>query len=128
MKAMWILAAASMLAAPSTRAQAADAPVTVVVTVPTPGTFSRDVVEAGIRKSVPDYRRVPGLVRKYFTIGEGTFGGVYLFENRRSAEQWFNDAWHTRVHATYGAAATVVYYDVPVVLDNGPVPAGVLAP
>jgi hypothetical protein len=104
-------------------AQTTSTPVTVVVSIPIPAGAPRGVIEAGIRKAVPDYRRVPGLLRKYFTIGEGEFGGVYLFASRAAAQAWFGDAWRARVAATYHAPATVTYYDVPVVLDNAPVPA-----
>jgi len=102
-------------------------PVTVVVNVPAPPGAPRALIEAGIRKSVPQYRQVPGLLRKYFTIGEGTFGGVYLFASRAAAETWFDDAWHKRVVATYGRDGTVTYYDVPVVLDNAEIPASAQA-
>lgn len=101
--------------------------VTAIVNVPTPPGAPRALIEGGIRKSVPQYRRVPGLLRKYFTIGEGSFGGVYLFASRAAAESWFDDAWHKRVIATYGRDGTVTYYDVPVVLDNAAVPASAMA-
>ena len=102
-------------------------PVAVVVSIPTPPSAPRAYVEAGMRKAVPDYRRVPGLLRKYFTIGEGDFGGVYLFSSRAAAQSWFGDAWKARVAATYKATATLTYFDVPVVLDNAPVPAAAQA-
>lgn len=125
------LVAAAPLALISTGALAQTAvtpsPVTIVVNIPTPPGAPRALIEGGIRKSVPQYRKVPGLLRKYFTIGEGTFGGVYLFASRAAAERWFNEAWHKRVIATYGRDGTVTYYDVPVVLDNAKVPASATA-
>ena len=102
-------------------------PISVVVEIPTPAGAPRARIEQGIRDSVPQYRKVPGLLRKYFTIGDGTFGGVYLFESREAAQAWFGPAWRARVQATYGAPAKVTYFDVPVVLDNAAVPAGALA-
>lgn len=119
------LAAAVTLAAVPANAQT-DAPVAVVVSVPTPPGAPRALIEAGITKSVPQYRQVPGLLRKYFTIGAGDFGGVYLFASRAAAQGWFNDAWSRRIVSTYGAPATVTYYDVPVALDNAALPAFVI--
>ncbi len=104
------------------------APVAVVVSIATPPGAPRALIEGGIRKAVPDYRRVPGLLRKYFTIGDGNFGGIYLFVSRVAAEGWFNAAWKARVTATYKSDATLTYYDVPVVLDNAPVPVSTQAP
>ena len=128
---MCVLIAATVLSLVSTAALAQPvtpaSPVAVVVNVPTPPGAPRTLIEGGIRKSVPQYRQVPGLLRKYFTIGEGNLGGVYLFASRAAAEGWFNNAWHKRVIATYGRDGTVTYYDVPVVLDNAAVPASALA-
>lgn len=103
-------------------------PVAVVVEVPTPAGAPRALIERGILASVPQYRAVPGLLRKYFTIGADDFGGVYLFASRAAADAWFTEAWRARVVTTYGKPATMTYYDVPVVLDNADVPASAVAP
>ena len=92
--------------------------VAVSVSIPTPAGVPRATVEAGMARSVPTYAAVPGLIRKYFTIGQADFGGLYLFRDRASAQAWFSDAWRTRVVATYGAQLTVTYFDVPLVVDN----------
>jgi hypothetical protein len=40
------------------------------------------------RKSAPNYRGVPGLVRKYYLYGDDqTGGGVYLWDSRDAAER-----------------------------------------
>ena len=109
-------------------ALAVDAPpVAVVVEIPTPSGAPRAVIEAGIKRAVPDYRQVPGLITKYFTIGDGSFGGVYLFTTRAAATTWFGEAWRARVEKTYGVPASLTYFDVPVVLNNAPVPASMAA-
>lgn len=113
---------------PPTVPAAYTGPVAVVVTVPLPAGAPRSVIEAGIQRSVPQYRQVPGLLRKYFTIGDTSFGGVYLFTTRAAAEAWFNAAWHSRIVATYGHDGETVYFDVPVVLDNAEVPTSAQAP
>jgi hypothetical protein len=92
--------------------------VAVSVSVPTPAGLPRATVEAGMARSAPTYAAVPGLIRKYFTIGQADFGGLYLFRDRASAQTWFSDAWRARVVATYGAQPTVTYFDVPLVVDN----------
>ncbi|WP_425230648.1 YdhR family protein [Sphingomonas sp.] len=92
--------------------------VAVSVSIPTPAGVPRATVEVGMARSVPTYAAVPGLIRKYFTIGQADFGGLYLFRDRASAQAWFTDAWRARVVATYGAQPTVTYFDVPLVVDN----------
>jgi hypothetical protein len=118
-----IAAAAAMLLPTLSTAQtppvvAPSVQVAVSVSVPTPAGVPRATVEAGMARSVPTYAAVPGLIRKYFTIGQADFGGLYLFRDRASAQAWFNDAWRARVVATYGAQPTVTYFDVPLVVDN----------
>jgi hypothetical protein len=118
-----IAAAAAMLLSTLSTAQtptvvAPSVQVAVSVSVPTPAGVPRATVEAGMARSVPTYAAVPGLIRKYFTIGQADFGGLYLFRDRASAQTWFSDAWRARVVATYGAQPTVTYFDVPLVVDN----------
>lgn len=99
------------VAAPSTQ-------VAVSVSIPTPPGAPRAVVEAGMAKAAPTYAKVPGLIRKYFTIGQTDFGGMYLFRDRSSAQAWFSDAWRAKAATTYGAQPTVTYFDVPLIVDN----------
>ena len=118
-----IVAAAAMLlpthsTAQSNTAVAPSVQVAVSVSVPTPAGLPRATLETGMARSAPTYAAVPGLIRKYFTIGQADFGGLYLFRDRASAQAWFSDAWRTRVMATYGAQPTVTYFDVPLVVDN----------
>ena len=94
------------------------AQVAVSVSVPTPAGLPRATIEAGMARSAPTYAAVPGLIRKYFTIGQADFGGLYLFRDRAAAQAWFSDAWRARVVATYGTQPTVTYFDVPLVVDN----------
>lgn len=119
-----IIAAAAAVLLP-TLANAQTPPVTipaaqvaVSVSVPTPAGLPRAAIEAGMARSAPTYAAVPGLIRKYFTIGQADFGGLYLFRDRAAAQAWFSDAWRARVVATYGTQPTVTYFDVPLVVDN----------
>lgn len=110
----------SMLAATlvATAVPAAAQQVAVLVVVPSPPGVPRERIEAGMRASVPDYAKLPGLIRKYYTIGADGFGGMYLWKDRASAEAWFGPAWHERVKKTYGRDGSVTYFDVPVTTDG----------
>lgn len=126
---MRILFAALLLAA----APAAADPVAVLVAVPVPAAMPRPQLEAAFRAAVPDYQRLPGLVRKYFTIGDdGRAGGIYLWSSRAAAQAWYNDAWKAGVAKRWGAPASVTYFDVPAQVDgqlaDGQNPDGFKAP
>lgn len=109
------LIAASMLA---TAAPVLAQQVAVVVVVPTPPGLPRDRIEAGMKASIPQYEKLPGLIRKYFTIQPDGFGGMYLWKDRASADAWFNAAWCERVKQTYGRDAAVSYFDVPIAIEG----------
>ncbi len=94
-------------------------PVAVLVAVPIPAAMPRDRLETLFRAAVPEYARVPGLVRKYFTIGDdGRAGGIYLWSSRAAAEAWYNDAWKAGVLKRWGAPASVSYFAVPATVDG----------
>lgn len=109
---------AALAAGPAVAETPAAIPVTVVVTIPTPPGVTRARIEAGIKAAVPQYAKLPGLIRKYFTVNDTGFGGVYLFRSRAAAEAWFNPAWHARVKSSYGTEGDVRYFDVPVITDG----------
>lgn len=115
-----ILLAAAVMTPAAALAQAtppASSQVAVHVAVTTPAGASCALVTAGMVKSAPTYSKVPGLIRKYFTIGPVDFGGIYLFKDRTSAQAWFSEAWRAKATATYGSQPVVTYFDVPLVID-----------
>ena len=115
-----IATCAVALASPALARSAAD-DVVVVVNVPTPPGVTAERLRAEFEAAAPRYRQIPGLKTKSFTIGEGSFGGAYLFDDRAAAEAWFSDAWRQRVVQTYGAPARVEIYEAPLTIDG---PAG----
>ncbi len=95
------------------------AAVGTLVAIPTPAGIDRARLIAEFRAAVPVYRRVDGLLRKYFTIGaDGTFGGVYLWRDQAAADRWFDAAWHERVKKTYGVDARIEWFDTPILLPT----------
>lgn len=116
--ALSALIAATPIAAPAQDKPTAPARVAVVVDIATPVGISDDKIRAVMAQQTAQYAQVPGLVRKYFTIRPGHFGGIYYWSSKAAAEAWFNDTWHARVKATYGTPGEVTYYDVPVAVDG----------
>lgn len=99
----------------------AEGPVATVVTVKTPAGVTRAMIEGGFRQAVPVYQKVPGLIRKFFTVNDEVFGGMYLWKDRAAAEAWFNAQWRAKARATYGSEPTVTYFDAPVQIENSTV-------
>ncbi len=78
--------------------------ITAVVRFPLPAGTTRDDAKAMFEKSAPNYRGVPGLVRKYYLFGDDrTGGGVYLWNSREVAERFYSDAWKRTIAERYGA-------------------------
>lgn len=73
--------------------------ITAIVRFRLPETISRAKALDIFRGSAPSYRDVPGLVRKYYLLGEDgrTAGGVYLWESRVAAEAAYDEAWRRTV-------------------------------
>lgn len=96
----------------------APARIAVVVAIKTPPGITETRLREEFEKAAPRYQAIPGLIRKYFTIGNGGFGGIYYWSSKAAADAWFNDAWRARVKATYGTPGEVTYYDVPLAIDG----------
>ena len=65
--------------------------ITAIVRFRLPEGTTRDDAKAMFEKSGPNYRGVPGLVRKYYLYGDDrTGGGVYLWNSREAAERFYS--------------------------------------
>jgi hypothetical protein len=113
-----IAASLALAAMPSLAQPAAETPVATMVVVKIPAGVTRPMIEGGFRQAEPTYRKVPGLIRKYFTVNQDGFGDMYLWKSRAAAEAWFTDAWRAKARASYGTDPSLTYFDAPVLLDN----------
>lgn len=92
---------------------------TVIVTFPLGETISLDMAKSMFEASAPTYKKIPGLIRKYYLYGEGPMGGgVYLWESKEAAEQLYTKAWRDRLAERVGAQPSVQYFSSPVIVDN----------
>ena len=89
------------------------------VQIPLPEGVTTDLLHAGFDGAEAEYRSVPGLLRKHFVITDkGTFGGVYLWDRKSSADAWFNVMWKARVLERYGQSATIEFFEAPILLPS----------
>ncbi len=71
------------------------------------------------KASAPNYRGVPGLIRKYYLLGDdGTGGGAYLWESRAAADALYTEEWRAMIAERFGAEPKITFYETPVVVDN----------
>ena len=97
------------------------AQVAVVVTFPPNPALDRAQLEAAMIKSVPIYKNLPKLIRKYYVIGSDlSYGAIDLWEDRAAAEAWYTDSpvWKNGVSRSTGLTPEITYLNVPIVIDN----------
>jgi len=93
--------------------------ITAVVRFRLPQGTTRDDAKAMFEKSAPNYRGIPGLVRKYYLYGDDqTGGGVYLWSSRDAAERFYSDSWKSTIAQRYGAQPEILFFETPVIVEN----------
>ena len=115
----------AMLLVTLVAAPAAAAPVATLVAIPIPPGVEHDALVKLFDASQPQYRQIPGLIRKYYTIGDDRqAGGIYLWTSRAAAEAFYSEAWRAAALKRWGKPAAVRYFEVPIVLDGTNAAAG----
>ena len=89
-----------------------------IVIAKRPPNVPRDKLDQLIVASVPTYQKIPGLLRKFFTVNDESYGGMYLWADRKAAEAWFTPTWAAQVKERTGADPQVIYFVSPVQIDN----------
>ena len=92
--------------------------IVTLVDIPTPAGVTRERLNAEFVAAVPVYQKIPGLLRKHFTVTSNSFGGVYVWKDETSAKNWFNTAWQERVRKNYGQDAKIEWFDTPILLPT----------
>ena len=93
---------------------------TALVQFKLPQALSREEARGIFSGTAPKYRKVQGLIRKYYILSQDgkTAGGVYLWNTREDAEGLYTDEWKQFIFDKYGALPSVTYFESPVIVDN----------
>ena len=94
--------------------------ITALVQFKLPKPMTTDKAQAVFAETAPKYRKVNGLIRKYYLLSEDgeTAGGVYLWQSREAAKQLYTDDWQAFIMQKYGTKPSVTYVASPVIVDN----------
>ncbi|MBB5045757.1 hypothetical protein HNR60_000492 [Rhodopseudomonas rhenobacensis] len=94
--------------------------ITTVVQFHLPAPITLEQATRRFKTSAPRYRKLPGLIRKYYIRSEDgcTAGGVYLWDSRAAAEKVYDSEWIARVTQLYGAEPVFSWFESPVIVDN----------
>lgn len=101
---------------------------TIVTFRHTEATYDRARLEAISHSTAPKYRGKPGLVTKTYWYDDTAreHGGIYLWTERRFAEETHTPEHIEHLATLYGVRPEVRYIDAPVFVDNTAQFAGLL--
>ena len=91
----------------------------VKVTFQIPQDLDFSTLKEKFEETAPIYLNTKGLIRKNYIcdLGKSIGGGIYCFESRKDADNWFDDArieWLTNRYSK----PDIEYFKNPVVVDN----------
>jgi len=91
----------------------------VKVTFQIPKDLDLAALKGKFEETAPMYRDTKGLIRKNYIcdLDKSIGGGIYCFESRKDADNWFDDArieWLTNRYSK----PDIEYFENPVIVDN----------
>jgi hypothetical protein len=94
--------------------------ITAIVQIDLPEPLAKDKARDIFMQSAHTYRKVDGLIRKYYILTEdgSSAGGVYLWTSIEIARAFYSQEWKTFIIQKYGVAPSITYFHSPVVVDN----------
>ena len=89
-----------------------------IVRFPAPAALGGERLRKVLEDAVPRYQVIPGLHRKYFLGNDTHGGGVYEWQDRATAQAFYDAAWYERMRTVYGVVPDIQYFDLHAVVDN----------
>jgi len=93
---------------------------TVVAQFPLPPHVRAEQIRAVFAESAPQFRNVPGLVRKQFLLSPDcrTGGGVYLWSDEVAARSFMLERVAPMIRTRYRVEPTIEFFESPVIIEN----------
>ncbi|HEX4264505.1 MAG TPA: YdhR family protein [Verrucomicrobiae bacterium] len=94
--------------------------ITVVTRFQLPPGLTVEQIRASFEEAAPNFRNVPGLVRKQFLHSQDcrTAGGVYLWNDEKSARAFMTERVAPMIRAKFHVDPIIEFYDSPVIVEN----------
>ena len=93
--------------------------ITAIVQYKLPPHIDLAACAAHFRSIAPDFRAVPGLIRKQFIYAEdGWAGGVYLWQTQAAAEKFYAGPWLDGIRGRYGMDPQIKFFQTACITDN----------
>ena len=94
--------------------------IVAIVTFRLPAPKTLGEMKGVFQGTAPKYLNLPGLMRKNYFVSEDGLraGGIYVWESKARAEQFYSPEWKSFVTGKYGAPPDIQYVDAPVMVDN----------
>src|SRR5262245_3269272 len=93
--------------------------ITATVRYKLPPSIDYAACRAHFHKIAPGFQEVPGLISKHFIWSEsGWAGGVYQWQTRQDAKQFYSGPWLDGIVERYGMLPQIEFYEVFALTDN----------
>jgi len=94
--------------------------VVAIVTFCLPARRSLEDMRLVFESTAPKYLNLAGLLRKNYFVSEDGLraGGVYVWESKARAQEFYSAEWCEFVATKYGARPEIEYLESPVMVDN----------
>ncbi|HEY2534044.1 MAG TPA: hypothetical protein VGJ20_40000 [Xanthobacteraceae bacterium] len=104
--------------------------ITAIVLYDLPPAIGLEECRAHFSKIAPDFMPVRGFLRKQFICSsDGRIaGGVYMWESRAAAEEFYSGPWRNGIIQRYGNAPRIQYFETVALADKATGYAGAVKP
>ncbi|MEM7360432.1 MAG: hypothetical protein AAF431_15150 [Pseudomonadota bacterium] len=93
--------------------------IVAIVNVTAPWYAPEPMIVSRMQDAIPLYANQGGLIHKYFTITDSRkVGGIYLWQDQQSADNFYNQSWRDRILDSYGEAAELEFLNAPVLMTK----------
>jgi hypothetical protein len=94
--------------------------ITSITRFPLSPELERDALRQELEAVAPQFKTIPGLIRKYFLLGEdgNTCGGVYLWDSMAEARAFSEGPLRAMIRQKFSVDPHISYYETPVIVDG----------
>ena len=94
--------------------------ITSITRFPLSPELERDALRKELEAVAPQFKTIPGLIRKYFLLAEdgSTCGGVYVWDSMAEARAFSEGPLRAMIRQKFSVDPQINYYETPVIVDG----------